>query len=342
MSNIYHDHLEKLRNIKTHSRPAVSLYVPLKWNDYVPSKTFSTLIKAADGLMVKGGHSKLEIMTPDWDRWIKQGTVTLAIFHHNGITNMIPLPTRMEPRVVVANSFHIKPIVTASNEYVDALLLHFNERGACLYRVNAVEETLVDSYLPSKILPKNDWPSRLDRQSLRSFLEFLQQEVCGSIQNTTKILGVTGASFNELQSESFWRKVQLPVAFYDDSFRLALPQNAFSIMRFRLAQIVNERHADSVMRALSGGVASKEHVSVSSLAAKILKKEIKQLCVSLDCMFFGEIDPKAGNVKVNKFQLNANDDDLLDDLVELAIANGVQVSVVPKKYLPNGRSFVAS
>ena len=167
MSNIYHDHLKQLRSIKTNSNPAVSLYVPLKSNDYVPSKIFSALIKAADGLMAKGGHPNLEIMTPEWDRWIKQGTTTLAIFHHNGTTNLIPLPTRMQPRVVVANSFHIKPVVTASNEYVDALLLHFNESGANLCRVNPVGEILIDSYLPSKELPKTDWPSKLGRQSLR-------------------------------------------------------------------------------------------------------------------------------------------------------------------------------
>ena len=45
---------------------------------------------------------------------------------------------------------------------------------------------------------------------------------------------------------------------------------------------------------------------------------------------------------MNKSQLNASDDDVLDDLVELAIDKGVLVSVVPKKYLPTGRSFVAS
>ena len=342
MSNIYHDHLDHLRSIKTNSQPALSLYVPLKWNDFAPAKIFTALLKAANGLMANSGHPNLEIMTPEWDRWMRQGTVTLAIFHHNGITNLIPLPTRMQPRVVVAKSFHIKPIVAASHEYVDSLLLHFNESGASLYRVNPVSETLIDSYLPSEILPKTDWPARLDRQSLREFLEFLQQEVRGSILSTTKILGITGASFKELQSDTFWKKTNLPIAFYDDSFRIASPQNAISIMRLRLAQIVNERHTQSVMKALNDNKALDDIYSVKYLAPKILQGEIKQLCVSLDCMHFGEVDPETGNVVMNKSQLNASDDDVLDDLVELAIDKGIVVSVVPKKYLPSGRSFVAS
>ena len=35
-------------------------------------------------------------------------------------------------------------------------------------------------------------------------------------------------------------------------------------------------------------------------------------------------------------------DDVMDDLVELALKNGIQVSVVPKIFMPNGKSFLAS
>lgn len=342
MSNIYHDHLNQLRSIKTNAIPAVSLYVPLKWSDFLPGKIYSALLKAADELMAKSGHPKLEIVTPQWDRWAKQGTVTLALFHHNGVTTMIPLPTRMQPRVVVANSFHVKPIITASHEYVEALLLHFNDTGASLYRINPVGEVLVDSYLPSEILPKTDWPASSDRESIRDFLEFLQHEVKGSIEKTTKLLGVTGASFTELQSESFWKTTKLPVAFYSDSFRSAVPQDALSIVRLRLAKMINEKHTQSVSKAWNMPNDSVMQFSVEALLAKILNNEIKHLCVSLDCMYFGEIDSETGEVIVNDAQLNTTDDDILDDLVELAIDKGIEVSVVPKKYLPLGRSFVAS
>lgn len=113
-------------------------------------------------------------------------------------------------------------------------------------------------------------------------------------------------------------------------------------MRLRLAQIVNERHTQSVMKALNDNKALDDIYSVKYLVPKILHGEIKQLCVSLDCMHFGEVDPQTGNVVMNKSQLNASDDDVLDDLVELGIDKGILVSFIPKKYLPSGRSFVAS
>jgi hypothetical protein len=113
-------------------------------------------------------------------------------------------------------------------------------------------------------------------------------------------------------------------------------------VRLRLAQLINERHSQSVAKVVRGIRESLGHNSVSSLLPKILNKEIKKLCVSLECMQFGEVDAKTGQVILNKSQLNAKDDDLLDDLVELALEKGIKVSVVPKKYLPDGRSFVAS
>ncbi len=342
MGNIYHDHLDELRGIELKNQPVISLFIPLKWNDYSAGRVFTALMKAADTLCAKGGHPKPQIKTPEWDRWLQQGTTTLALYYHAGLTRLIPLPSRMQPRVVVAKSFHLKPLVTASQEYVDALLLHFNESGASLFRINASGETLVDRYLPSEVLPKSDWPARLDRQSLREFLEFLLQEVRASILPTTKLLGVTGSTYTELQVESFWKKAKLPLIFSPDSFRSAVPQNSFSIVRLRLAQMVNERHTESVMRVLKDVRNSDVDLPIQLLVPKILNREIKQLCVSLDCMLFGEINPLTGDVVVNRSQVNAADDDLLDDLVELALEKKIDVSVVPKKFLPKGRSFVAS
>jgi hypothetical protein len=342
MSNIYHDHLKYLRKIKTNSSPAISIYVPLRLNDLSPGKLFSALVKAADSLLLKEGWPKLELTTPEWDRWIKQGTLTLAIFHHAGVTSLIPIAIKMQPRVVVANSFHVKPIITAANEYIDSLLLHFHESGASLYRLNPIGETLLDSYLPSKVLSRHDWPVKLDSGSTRDFLEFLNQEVRGSVKNTTKILGITGSGFSNLRPKSFWETIKLPISFLDDSFQLAVPQNGFSIMRLRLSQIVNEKHSKAVLDALRNSPASQDKFSLRGLGTRILNKEINHLCVSLDDMQFGELDIKTGHASLNKFQSNTNDDDLLDDLVELAVNNGIKVSVVPKKYLPSSRSFVAS
>jgi len=341
MTNMYFDHLEKLRQIKSEDKPSISLFIPLKWCEASAGKIFLALVKAADNLLLKDGYQKLNIQVPNWERWLKQDTVTLAIFHSNGVSHLIPLPTKMQPRVVVADSFHIKPVVSASHEYVDALLLHFNESGASLFRVQPAGESLLETYLPFDIVPKKDWPTYLERQEFREYLQFLRQEIKKFIQPTTKFIAITGTGYPELRSEYFWKQLNLKTHFFDESFKLAIPQNTLSIIRLRLSQIINEIHSQNVTDSIAGRERG-EDVGLRYLAPKILKKEIRKLCVSLECMHFGHLEPKTGELKINKTQQNSSDDDLLDDLIELAIDRGIEVSVVPKKFLPKGRSYVAS
>ena len=341
MTNIYNDHLDKLIKINKSEDPAISLFIPLKWEDLSPQRIFSALVKTANNLLEKDGYLKLNLETPSWEQWAKQGTITLAIFHQNGLTHIIPLPTRMQPRVIVAKSFHVKPIVTASHEYVDALLLHFSENGGSLFRVHPAGEFLIDSYLPSEIVPKSNWPHRLDRQQFLEFMEFLAQEIKGYIKPSTKFLAITGTGYPELRSELCWKKIKLPIFFYDELFKIKVPKNTLSAARLKLSEIIHEIHLKNVLNTLHERD-WQGHNNLKQLAPKILKKEITKLCVSLDCMQFGFLDKSTGEVVMNKSQQNSSDDDILDDLIELAIERGIEISVVPKKFLPHGRSFVAS
>jgi hypothetical protein len=71
---------------------------------------------------------------------------------------------------------------------------------------------------------------------------------------------------------------------------------------------------------------------------KIKAKSFKTLIVSLDDMLFQE----GGGIKnISSYQKNHRDDDVLDDLVELAIQQRIKVGVVPKQYLPNESCLLA-
>jgi len=64
--------------------------------------------------------------------------------------------------------------------------------------------------------------------------------------------------------------------------------------------------------------------------------------VSLDDLHFGEFNQWTGEAKVHRGQQNTRDDDLLDDFAELALRNGIEVRVVPRKFLPHGKSFIVA
>ncbi len=342
MKNIYEKHLENLQKIENKGSPFVSIFIPLIGNESPLDKVLSTLIKTADSLLMKENLPRLDQVSIEWEKWRKQGTNTLAIYIGAGVRHIIPLPIRMQPRVIVATSFHIKPLVASSVGHLDSLLLHFNEMGATLYRVNPTTVTAIESYIPSKTSVKGDWAAKLPRSAVREFLDFLKLEVLGAKNKNTKFLGVTGADQSILQMKEFWKDTGLSVVFLDDSFKTQLPFNGSSILKLRLSTKISENFSNSVLKILNASEQSVKEHSLELLGTKILSKEIKNLCVSLEDMHFGELDSSTGETIIRRSQQNVKDDDILDDLVELAIKNGVHISVVPKIYLPAGRSFLAS
>ncbi len=342
MLNTYDSHIKNLSTLANGQAPVVSLFVPLTAAELPPVKILSALLRVANGLLAKEGHPPIAITAVDWRRWEQQGSATLALFIGGGVTTVIPLPFRLAPRVVVANSFHLKPLVAAREYAVGALLVHFSELGAAVYHVNTGDEVLLETYLPSRSKIPVDW-ANLTRSEKREFLEFLVNEVHALRTHEIAFLGISSAGDSLLAAPDVWRRLGLEMIDVRENVRAAVPQNAISILRLRVGRIINDRYRKSVKEILYDGDDGDDGISqVEELGPRILKREIRRLCVSLEDMQFGVVDAKSGAVGLRRAQSDCQDDDVLDDLVELALQNDIQVSVVPRAFLPPGRTFVAS
>jgi hypothetical protein len=339
MKNLYHDYLAQLRTLGGKSAPCVSLYLPLRGSAHAPAELLQSLLRYTNQLLSKSGQSKIQIPRPDWQFLIQQGSFGLGIFYSAGETKMIPLSIQLQPRAIVADSFHVKPIIAASIDYMEALLLHFHQAGATLYQINPVTQSIVDSYLPSKGRTEIDWPDTQEKKSIRDFLYYLKQEVSAARNDSTVLLGVTAPGHSQLQVESFWKLLGMPVIFPQTNFRPSPPLDAIASLRGNLADIISERHSRLVSAIAQHSYHDK--LCLTGLGKKILNREILHLCISLEDMHFGEFDPSTGGTILNPGQSSLKDDDLLDDYAELALELGIQVSVVPSRYLPAGKSFIA-
>jgi hypothetical protein len=337
VNSIYDSHVKQLTVIATGNHPVVSIYVPLAGFEMPPGTIRGALRVAANRLLAKDGYPSHEGFTIDWYRWQQQGAATLGIFIGGGITMVIPLPLRLPPRVVVATSFHVKPLVAAAECDVGALLVHFSEIGAAVYHVTSAQDVLLETYLPAPAKARVDWAG-LGRQAKRDFLEFLVDEVRGLRPAGVCFLGVSSAADSLLSSPEVWQRLGLELIDAPENPRAQIPQNAISILRLRVGRIINDRYR----RRVSEIVADATVDALGDVVPLILKGKINRLCVSLEDMQFGILDPVQGNIFRRKSQTDCRDDDVLDDLLELAMRNDVQVSVVPKAFLPPGRSFVAS
>jgi hypothetical protein len=91
---------------------------------------------------------------------------------------------------------------------------------------------------------------------------------------------------------------------------------------------------------------SAEHIQLTQkdiheIASAAVQGRVEKLVVVDGVQIFGKIDRKTGSLKVHPFDLDHEDDDVLDDLAQIVLAHGGEVLVVASEDLPKGRPAIA-
>lgn len=337
MRSQYSRQLTHLSSLARHPGAKTSLFLPLTKLLVSEQKILAGLVATANRLIGRDGP-RLSVTLTNVERWRKQGVATLAIYCCGSERIIVPLPFSMEPRVIVADSFHVKPLVAAYQNYTETILVHFHHWGATLYRVSETASEKIDTYLPPGPESEGLWHDTLSADGLRSFVAFIQQQLIVHCGQYTSMLAVTGNGVDLLQSRGLWKSVGVPVLFMEDSWNTLVPERSLVALRRMVSQQIERLHAQDV-----SAVAEKSKVTCyDELVRRIHTRDIATLIVSLDDLQFGRVDAKAGKTHLSKQQMSAADDDVLDDLLELAIKKGIRVRVIPRAHLPAGVSFLAA
>jgi len=337
--------MEKIKILGTqmykNGTPLVSIFIPLK-GSYMPANSIlNSLLKTANKILSRDGYEPIKVTQPDWKFWQSEGTQSLGLYHAEGVTTIIPLNILMEPRVIVANSFHVKPIIASTGNAGEALLLTFHKRGCSLSRVTSSTSMLHETYIPANYDLNDRWLEQLSRQHFRDFIDFMRAEVQSVKSKQTKFLMIDGASEDVLKRVDLWSKLKLPVRILEretlaqrsdsgiDDARKALLEHERSSMRLKISEALAMQPADKERQEQS-----------EDIAKLILERKVSKIFLSLEDLEFGELNTSTGEVKVHRAQKNSKDDDLLDDLAELALKNGIDVHVIPKDLFPEDQTIL--
>lgn len=340
MKNKYIPQIQQLQSMQSKESPLVSLFVPIAHTYDGPTADYRRLTAQANKLLTAAGQPRLELEMPDWKQWQKQGTRTLAIYHRHGFTTLIPLVIEVPARVVVAESFHVKPLVASAHSHLEGLHLHFHYQGCTLFRLTPTETHIVESFLPTGDVPDAQWPASLERGDVIDFISYVRDEVKQARNPSVQWLSISGAEHDLLRVPDFWKKTNLKVLFLEDSTSALTPHRSFESLH-KMIQTQTEANFRQVVRRIERLAAGKPETNLRSIGAMILERQVQQICVSLEDTQFGELGAD-GQAKLYSGQRGVQDDDVLDDLVELALRNGVSVRVVPRKFLPLGQLLIAA
>jgi hypothetical protein len=81
--------------------------------------------------------------------------------------------------------------------------------------------------------------------------------------------------------------------------------------------------------------------SIRKIAKAAVQGRVRKLVIASNREYFGKLDPKTGDIRLHPFDLDHEDDDILDDLAQSVLKSGGEVYVVKKDEIPSGRPILA-
>lgn len=257
---------------------------------------------------------------------------TAALFFSGSFRKLLFFEQDLPPRVVVSDSFHIKPLLFAKSETLRGYLVEFHRSGATLWESDGGELSVVE-YFEAPLTDPN-WPQRTRRKTLMDFLHNLAVTL-----PTDAYVQICGAPEGIARSQRFWSD------YVTDPFVDACPfgheEREEARMKFlsRLKLRYLERLSMDITERLRSPEAS---LTPEEALRRIKENRVSQLHVSLEALRWGTIDRETGIISYRRMQTDHRDEDVLDDIAELALKNGVAVKVVKQISLPRKVEIVAS
>lgn len=317
--------------------PKVSVYLPLSGAES-QFKIFCGLRDFALRLLRKSGDEALMKDFADWAGKIAANLgdatsrKTVALFFAGNFRRILFLDHELPPRVIVSESFHVKPLLFAKSEALPGYFLEFHHSGVTVWGSTGVDLEVVD-HAEAPISDTN-WPSMIKR---KHFIDYLHN-IAASLPEGSYV-HISGAPEGIARSLRFWSDyVSDP---YVDAYRFG--NDARDEARMKFLSRLKLRHLQWINEDLSGRLRAP---GVTGNPEEVLKgireNRFSRLYVSLEALRWGRIDEASGLVTYHRMQTDHRDEDVLDDLAELALRKGIDVRVVKQVNLPKKMELVAS
>lgn len=328
--------LEKLFTDRTRG-PKISLYVPVR-GDAPAHVLLSRLRDSALRLIPDENLARefrLWIQSIRDEKTLNPKVRTVAYFFSGTHRERTHLFQEIPPRVVVAQSWHVKPLLFDSKTRNLGHVIEFHPEGISVVRSNGEDHVVIGTVSPApKKLPSRFWPDEIERAELRDLISR-----AAAFVTEGALVMISGAPDGFAQSPRFWQHFFSDVVVDDRSLG-STPRNAV-IGAFN--ELLSKRPlppspGDLVLELSGAPVIS----DPALIAQRIVEGKVGRIFVSLEAIQWGVLDPETGRLKKSKFQSNHQDEDLLDDIAELALSRGIEVRIFRQSAFPGNLEILAA
>lgn len=346
--------------------PCVSIYIP----NLLPKTLkveYENLFRQAQHLLSFEKRSELKKTILDKlqqfqpHRYLNGDNRGLALFANKHWNAIYVSPKEFQSRVVVADSFHLKPLLkelqNSKKFYVltltltEALMLqsdagHFSETHNFLLHQSAhsssihwkhqdESDTFQLPYMQSKTRARGVVDDKFKKRSLHLFFKWIEAIISKSAdyKSTPLIVFTNHHLFKAYKSLSshpnpHLRKIEIGHGLPRTEF--LIDQSNIEIKKIEATGKLMDKSRTSDLS--SKGLLIDDIFKISKAA---LRGEIQTLYLQENIELWGRFHRQSGEIKIHEKQLDSHDDDILDDIACEVIRRGGEVIVLPVKEMPS-------
>lgn len=282
-------------------------------------------------------------------RIFKQMKGNIGIFRNEESFRILNIPIDVEQSCQVATSFHVKPLLRWLQGDQEFLLLGLEKESAHLYQGSQDSFKLIDSILFPEFFNTreslNDYASlkkaRQNKAKESETFAWLNDWIAELTKNSKPKLFVAGepSLVQSLHKNLKYKNaVKTPVS---NSFGKHNVNETCQLVRRLLKEDSKNNLEKALLEFRFAEEGNRARKNIFQISKAVVQGKVRKLIVTDELSIFGKIDQKSGGIAIHPFDLDHEDDCILDDLAQMVLSQGGEVIVAKRDEIPKGRPILA-
>lgn len=282
-------------------------------------------------------------------RIFKQMKDNIGLFRNEDSFRVLNIPIDIEQSCQVATSFHVKPLLRWLQGDREFLFLGLEKESAHLYLGSQDTLKMVDSiWFPEFFKTREsltDYSSltkaRQNKLKKAETFTWVSDWISELTKNSKPPLFVAGepSLIRGLhRSLSYKNTVNSPISNFFTK------QNALESCQ-SIRKILKDESKRSLEKALLefrfAEEGNRTRKNIFQISKAVVQGKVRKLIVTDELNIFGKIDHKSGGISIHPFDLDHEDDCILDDLAQMVLSQGGEVIIAKRDEIPKGRPILA-
>jgi hypothetical protein len=259
----------------------------------------------------------------------------IGIFRNESSLRVICVPIQVKDTCIVATSFHVKPLLKWVQTERDFHLVAFDKTAAHLFKGDSSSFNQISTF---QFGDAKDFGSKVD--SGTRLLHWLRTHRGSAAPDLFAM--VEPAVAEKQMSPDSLRNLFSDVALsFDRPFDRENLKNTCTEIRSVFAQRAKWQLEKNLIEFSIAEDEFRIAKNIFQISKAVSRGEVRKLMIASETNVFGKIDPKSGGLEIHPYDLDHEDDDILDDLAQAVIAQGGEVVVADDDKMPKRRIAIA-